>query len=677
MPTATLQLHNLISASNKMLSSLIQLHTNDNIEKIKDTIGKLRRRSHIMSLLYDKYIVAVAGLQGVGKSTLIRSLYGYTFETSPFMENQGQGETIPILVTESENAESYFVHRAVEKDGKISIEILQLKNKEEFQKLSHAYGKDDLLLEVTVPYKIFNSSNKSFLLLPGFQANEDYLKELTFSALRAASNCLILFNQQCYAHKNNKDLIDLLNREFREADPLFLITWSDNDDSNVELREKVQRDLGNVEEDRIIRTGIEGPKNWKEDVLKSMNRYCIPKDNLLETQNNNINNLIGEYNKLIASIRVELRRADVDEQNREYQQVERVLREFRAASDEIKSDLKQDTEETFRLFFERINKNLTNELINQFGGFDGMIRGIKDYFSKSIKVRKNLEELISRCVRDSNNNNVEDEFKIVLNRVANEKWRDHNIVMNLPTIGNTKYETEKLLSGENGNSEESIPLKEDTINDIYAILHPEKKDFKFSTDLMFNIRVLPLLILENFRFNYILANGSEEGLNVQGINNQKTIIEMYEENQREVVIGLGALFGLDILEGNGVDLFGLVAHNAANGGSVMAAASFNWILAALAGGGMIIYILDQLNKSVDRHEQTARFVIDKMQDFTINKFLKSYDDNMQRFENILRDLLIRRFDLADEYANIQNCYSQINYLEKTVTEIEEKIAERI
>lgn len=665
---STLKLRSLTAASNKMLASLIPLSTNSTLEKLKDDLEKLRRRCHVMSLLYDRNVISVAGLQGVGKSTMISNLYDYNSDDTPFLENQGQGETLPVLVSESEQPGRYFVHRVIEENGILKIKKEEIFGKEKFHSISHNYDRSDLLLEVTVPYKVFYDNSRSFLLLPGFQHGTDYLKELTFTALRSSSNCLVLFYQPKYAHKNNRELINTLTEEFSESSPIFVITWSDNENSNLELLKDVKNDLGIKEEDRVIRSGIPGPEGWKDSMINAMKNYGLPRVRMTEIQQKNIKLLVADYNNIIANIQIELRKLSVDKSNREYEQVDRIIKLMQEQRAKIKETLKVHLIEYYTKYFGRIEDAISKRIVETYKGWDGFTKSLSEFFTNNVEVRVEFNNLVNACIKESNVNTINGEYEIILNRIINEYMQHYNIVMNLPIEGNVHHDKKLLMCGYENQSQE---ISKTALNDIYLMLHPEKQDAKFSTDLQFNAKLVPLLALESFRINNIIAENSLSIYPVGALEEQQSLINMYQDNKREVAIGVGVLCGFDIMEGNGIDLFGLMQHNAVNGGAAMATATFNWAAASIAGAAMVVYMLDQLNKSVDKKDKTARLAIESMKNYTIEDILSKYDTNMQRYEDIVRDCLIRRYGLADEFAHIQNCHSVLLDLKRIKNEIEE------
>jgi len=59
---------------------------------------KLHNKIALAVLTQERNIFAITGLQGAGKSTLVKRLYGIDSEFLP--ENQKRGEQLPVLITE-------------------------------------------------------------------------------------------------------------------------------------------------------------------------------------------------------------------------------------------------------------------------------------------------------------------------------------------------------------------------------------------------------------------------------------------------------------------------------------------------------------------------------------------------------------------------------------------------
>ena len=118
-----------------------------------------------------------------------------------------------------------------------------------------------------VPNKIFNSENKSFLLLPGFENIENEREDLVYHSLISSATCLFLFNETGFASASNKNLIEKVNRKFETAKPIFLATFSDESkDENEGLRKNLVETFNiQNEKDRAICIGTGRYKDTNEN----------------------------------------------------------------------------------------------------------------------------------------------------------------------------------------------------------------------------------------------------------------------------------------------------------------------------------------------------------------------------------------------------------------------------
>src|SRR5262249_42824274 len=68
-----------------------------------DTLAiSMLRSTYLAELLSEHYLVAVAGAQGAGKTTLVREIYG--LDRTWLRDNPGRGERVPVMIVEREAA---------------------------------------------------------------------------------------------------------------------------------------------------------------------------------------------------------------------------------------------------------------------------------------------------------------------------------------------------------------------------------------------------------------------------------------------------------------------------------------------------------------------------------------------------------------------------------------------
>jgi hypothetical protein len=686
---ATDKLHEIIHSANKMLLALIDLPVNKDVEAAKKRLQQLRRRAYIMALLNEKLLIAVTGLQGVGKSSLISQLYEFDKNSTPFLTNQGQGETLPILVSEDSQPGKYFVHKVVKENFSNRVVREELSNVEEFRNRCHNYNNDqDIFLEITVLRKIFSGPEYGFLLLPGFQSTTDYLKELTYSALRASMNCIVLFYQAKYAHRDNRELIETLNNEFKEASPIFVITWSDNENTNSLLETDVKNDLNIAEDDRVIRTGEPGPEKWREKLINSIKKYSAPIDAVLGVKEKNLRHLVSDFNEAVAEIKGILQDFEVDLDNKEYRQVDVILKEFRKESKNVENILTKTASDVYSPYFQRVVNCVSAKIEKQYGGVKGFFRKISETWTLDVTLNRQLRELIQDCLDHANESSIDQEYLMVLNKTSNIHWKNHNFIMNLPEGEYKNTPTKQLLSGRDSEKSSFFELSEPVANDISVLFgEAEGANEKLSDELVYSIRLLPAFILEMTRTAAVMKdidiNTPELILDPAARTN---LVELYEINKKDILKGMAVFLGFDLVEGNGLDLFGFLAQHkeqlvantatgAANSASTAAIAGLqvNWIAASIVGVASIFYFANQIIKSIDRRAENLDRQVSIIQEHVINNIQFKYRLLMENYEQLIRDRLMRKFQLHKSIAHISNCNLAVQKLENSIKELDKEI----
>jgi len=670
-----LSLHALNFTGSKLLNQL-ESFAADN--PLKEDLRKLLRKSFIMSILADTYVIAVAGLQGVGKSTLISELYG--LEKDILLTNVGQGETLPILITERKQlSPAFFVHKLIKSEYEYKVEKISISQKE-FKEKSHQYNSEELMLELEVPEKVFNGVDKHFLLLPGFQSSDSYMKELTYMSLRAASTCMVVFFKERYAHQENMNLVNELATEFNDVKPLFILTRFDHA-TDDKFREDVIRDLNIIEEetDRVIESGIPGPEDWQQRIINSISKYSSPQKTYLAVRLKNMIQLMNDYENFLASIERFIGKIDAGTENDEQLKVKRIVKAFEKKRKEVETLFKNRLSKRYDAYFSRIVNKIDSEL-----GDEGFWPRLKDNFRNSVKVQNEFKELVSNAIELANSTSVDTEFVYFLNEIQNILLKEHSLLNGLLPENNAGNNT-ALLAGENNNEFNPVGVSDDTKKDLFNLLKdPSDNQINnvFSKNLENSIKIIPILALESLRIGLILP---KTNAGFDPTEDSANLMKIYEENKKEVAIGVGILFGMDVIPDGQLNLFGLFQANTATGGAAGTAATgtgttatvaglaVNWALGGLVAAAALIFMIHQLNKSLLDKRHTAVLAVESMKNYCINEYISSFDTRMDKMQELLREILRMRYGFNEKYSNIQNVYDTIHSFEKKLVTIKKEI----
>lgn len=213
-------------------------------DDINEKLLAVMRRLLLAEVLGNKWIVAIGGSQGAGKTTLMSSMYDLGGSGPGWLQgNPGRGEKMPVLIVEIEDLkEPQGYVRRLEKDELSKGYILQEVpvNIEEFQRVVYDPKAEDLLPVLKVPQRFFKRENQAWLLLPGYEkqerANRSW-QELMRQAMIAAGGCIIVTDETRMANQQQQEIVrDMLENELRECSPYIVISKTEAHRNNFERR---------------------------------------------------------------------------------------------------------------------------------------------------------------------------------------------------------------------------------------------------------------------------------------------------------------------------------------------------------------------------------------------------------------------------------------------------------
>lgn len=265
------------------VASLIrcQSHLNDMSRKSIDKLENLARKMEVSSYVQQKEIIAVAGMQGTGKSTLIKNLYNLPDDILRISSERG--EKIPVFITEKEELpEGQYRAREVyfEMGQKTScdIEVNEISRKSR-------RGGNTAYIELFVPYKCFCRDNAGFVLLPGFEKNQnkemntDYNSLMEYT-LHFSKAVILVTDNSGIANSEIYSLMDILGKNFVPENCIFTITKCDGLDEKQcnELKESLKEICIDSDivtgSDQIVCTGEHSNDTlndkWKQELFDAI-----------------------------------------------------------------------------------------------------------------------------------------------------------------------------------------------------------------------------------------------------------------------------------------------------------------------------------------------------------------------------------------------------------------------
>jgi len=229
----------MLSAALQLRGALDPVHHN----MLKPKLEELLRRVFVAHVLAQKWVVAIGGSQGAGKTTLVRQLYDLGSTRYDWLPaNEGQGERVPVLVEEFADVTEPegWIYKLVRLEGghgayDVSLEQVDVP---EFRRAARGDEPDYLLPVLKVPARHFQAADTSLLLLPGYEKQKAVWQELMKQALAAAGACVIVTDGTRLANNTNQEI--LRDTELSGIAPVVVITKTEEvgDDLRAKLRER-------------------------------------------------------------------------------------------------------------------------------------------------------------------------------------------------------------------------------------------------------------------------------------------------------------------------------------------------------------------------------------------------------------------------------------------------------
>lgn len=247
---------------------------------LAESIFESLRKLFIASIMYNKRLICISGLQGAGKTTLMKNFY--QLDDTYLNPTRGRGERIPVLITEKEGITTPFLQAVrIDKDsnGNYIQQNVELKA-EEF--INACSGEDSkiMYLELFVPYQHTFSGSISFMLLPGFEKKNDYWNNLVEYSVNSSDAAVFVFNETSFSNAENERLLNRIEDKFGK-NLIYAISGSDGSvDDNAEIKETCIKTLNipDSETDRVVCVGCyaDEDKNriWINNFKDALEKYA-------------------------------------------------------------------------------------------------------------------------------------------------------------------------------------------------------------------------------------------------------------------------------------------------------------------------------------------------------------------------------------------------------------------
>lgn len=263
----------------------------------RELMGSVRKIK-LASLMYERTLICVSGMQGAGKTTLMKHFYG--LDDDCLNISLERGEEIPVFITEKKDMtadkkpELYAIQIMKDAHGEYHQQELEM-SPEEFRNASKGTNAATLYLELRVPYKHTRNEKTSFVLLPGFEARKSYRETLVDFAISSSNAAIFAFDGRLLSQQDNYRHLKDLAEKFG-AHIIYAITRSDSAvDGNAAVRETFMQEMKIENKNQVVCTGAyaepEMNEEWIRQLYNAIVLYGYPS---IRSQENNIDYLKDE-----------------------------------------------------------------------------------------------------------------------------------------------------------------------------------------------------------------------------------------------------------------------------------------------------------------------------------------------------------------------------------------------
>ena len=263
----------------------------------RELMGSVRKIK-LASLMYERTLICVSGMQGAGKTTLMKHFYG--LDDDCLNISLERGEEIPVFITEKEDMpadkkpELYAIRIMKDKNEEYHQQELEM-SPEEFRNASKGRDAATLYLELRVPHKHGGNEKTSFVLLPGFEARKSYRETLVDFAISSSDAAIFAFDGRLLSQQDNYRHLKELAEKFG-AHIIYAITRSDSAvDGNAAVRETFMQEMKIENENQVVCTGAYAEPEMNEEWIRQLdNAIKLYGCTSMQSQENNIDYLKDE-----------------------------------------------------------------------------------------------------------------------------------------------------------------------------------------------------------------------------------------------------------------------------------------------------------------------------------------------------------------------------------------------
>ncbi|SHJ68639.1 hypothetical protein SAMN02745751_03131 [Dethiosulfatibacter aminovorans DSM 17477] len=606
------------------------IRNNGDEKEFTDKFKNILKRSFIAEAFYNKYMIAVSGTQGVGKTTMMMNLYEIPDGYLPNVIGRGEKAVVMITEKDIDEIKCYTTKVDIENESNFTTNIL---SKEEMYNGLINPASDVIYYELVVPKRYFPHGECSFILLPGIEDNGTAEDDFTKYVLEQASNTVFVFSSTKLAQEHNMKLMSKVLEEFKYDKPIFALSFSDQDNSGTdELKGSFSEDY-NIDEDRIIKVGTDPVvmEEWRQEIIRSINSYSSLQRAGRERQLTNINDMIlDDLFTLLDEIDDRIYMNNIKDPSAG--EVDKIFNWMADVAIKVKKDLYEEIDKEIR----DISKNAIEEVCTKIDKTKKLHRIIYS-IDKNRKYINQLNEKIDESWENNDNNKL---LSDCIERVNSKR---------------TMFYPPSII--ENEKNQRIVDSDDSTVEILSNLMNVESQEvINVGSSIKQEVKKIPYLSNEIIRIQYLRDIGllknedfdvSNEVMGLAPTYGEYNLIDelKYASEKRGAVLkGIGVLMGVDALDGT-INVVPAIAESIGlHISSTMATALFGGIGAI----GLFVSLRRTLNAreiaEIEYSKEMIKAIGGKYKENTV----KLYEDYFDRFNDYLREKLELRYHCEEK-----------------------------
>lgn len=674
------EIQNITEYCMKLLSCTEYLRrdtaTKETYEFAEGIFGSIRKL-FIASMMYNKTLICVSGLQGAGKTTLMKNFYG--IEDKYLNPTIGRGERIPILITEKGDVSSPSMHAIkIDKDsgGNYQQDNIEISAKD-FTSASRGEDEKIMYLELFVPKRHTFNEGISFVLLPGFEKKNDYWNNLIEFSVNSSDAAVFVFNESSFSNEENDRYLSRIENKFGK-NLIYAISGSDGSpDDNYEVKQTCMKTLNipTSESDRVICTGqyTDESKNlaWINNFKMALDKYAYRETQQFKRNNAYLYNEILKIKDSLYQI-LNILNEDSSAEMKEYSD-DALLRAFDKAAKKKRKEFEENLDNEFE-----IAKNKSGENLEKLFSERSKLGSLKMFFTGS-NVKEQFtktREMVNKSLQYDGDKYLPKKYlcsALKKSLTALDKHEDKKDKTDLMRLVDTKEENGKTLLLTEG--EHTLAMSEDICNLLADNSHQNVNHELKSK----NPKKVMGAVAEICTYYYCLDSHDEMAESIG--------LSYYEPSQTHLVpdnvlegakssskfaLGMLGMMGIDIIGDGSINMVSQIATSLGLSIPLAGAAAI-----ALIGTGAVSVITKDLNRMQREDFRSARLTVNSVYDDLKIYALRKYDIYMERIRDRLEDNITELSGDGKKVVVEYNAKIEVNNALNLLDKISEEHAEEI